>query len=126
VTSVISVVKYAGIAGAVLAAKLQDRHASFVLFHNPDDLFICVTFALHPPVLSMCQSLLQHGLSHGQNQRTRISLVIPTVHNTVAEHMALFQPAPGDTPANDGQRSLSRNNIRGHAVSVLVHPRPLE
>ena len=52
----------AGIADAVLAAKLRDRRASLVLLQNADDLFFCKTIALHSLVLSMGQSLLQNGL----------------------------------------------------------------
>jgi len=69
----------AGIADAVLAAKLRDRRASFVLPQNPDDLFVCETSALHSLVLSMGQSLLQNGLfqrgkvrRHGEKNKKRI------------------------------------------------------
>lgn len=52
----------AGVADAVLAAKLRDRRAGFVFFQDADDLFVGETVALHSLVLSMGQSLLQNGL----------------------------------------------------------------
>lgn len=46
----------------MVAAKLRDGHASFVLLQYPDNLFVGETVALHSLVLSMGQSLLQNGL----------------------------------------------------------------
>lgn len=51
----------AGIADAVLAAKLRDRRARLVLIQKADDLFVRETIALHSLVISMGQSLLQNG-----------------------------------------------------------------
>jgi hypothetical protein len=46
----------AGIADAVLTAKLRDRRARLVLLQNADNLFVCETAALHSLVLSIGQS----------------------------------------------------------------------
>jgi hypothetical protein len=62
----------AGIADAVLAAKLRNRRARFVLFENADNLFVRETVALHSLVLSMGQSLLQNGLF----QRGKVTLAL--------------------------------------------------
>jgi len=52
----------AGIADAVLAAKLRDRRACLVLLQYPNNLLVLETVALHFLGLSMGQSLLQNGL----------------------------------------------------------------
>lgn len=54
----------AGIADAVLAAKLRDRRACLVLLQNADDLFVRQTVPIHSLVLSMGQSLLQNGVEN--------------------------------------------------------------
>src|SRR3954471_2330339 len=53
----------AGVADAVLAAEIGDRHPGLVLLQNPDDLFFRKTIALHALVLVLGQSELQTGLS---------------------------------------------------------------
>ncbi len=62
----------AGIADAVLAAKLRDRRACLELLQYPDNLFVRETIALHSLVLSMGQRLLQNGLV----QRAKVNLVM--------------------------------------------------
>src|SRR3954451_19826512 len=52
-----------GVADAVLAAEIGDRHPGLVLLQNPDDLFFRKTIALHALVLVLGQSELQTGLS---------------------------------------------------------------
>ncbi len=51
----------AGIAGAVLAAKLRDQCARPMLLQDANNLFVCETVELHFLDLSMGQSLLQYG-----------------------------------------------------------------
>jgi hypothetical protein len=53
----------AGVADAMLAAKIGDRHAGLMLLQNPDDLFLRKAAALHALVLVVGQNELQTGLS---------------------------------------------------------------
>ena len=53
----------AGVADAVLAAKIDHRNSGLVLLQDPDDLLFRKTIALHAPVVVVGQSELQTGLS---------------------------------------------------------------
>lgn len=50
-----------GIAGALIAGKLRDRCASFVLLQNPDDLSPVKHLRIISMIFLMDQSLLQKG-----------------------------------------------------------------
>lgn len=67
----------AGIADAMLAAKLRERHACFMLIQYPDDLLVCYTVAPHSLVLSMGQSLLQNGFGQRGMVTTNVRLAVP-------------------------------------------------
>jgi hypothetical protein len=66
----------AGVADAMLAAKIGDRNAGLMLLQNSDDLLFRKAIALHALVLVLGQNELQTGLS----PRGNVSLSHDNLH----------------------------------------------